>query len=125
MISIFKGIKTVILLFLILGCNNVKNNSEVKQKKLDTIKDNNTEDFFTSWIVNSYDEEIVIISIANEVDPNILKNIISDYLTKSSNVDDEKKDYEIIIQELSQIYSIEKKEIAKLILDFKRFYNEK
>lgn len=125
MISIFNGIKTVILLFLILGCNNVKNNSEVEQKKLDTLKYNNKEDFFTSWIVNSYDEEIVIISIANEVDPNILKNIISDYLTKSSNVDDEKKDYEMIIQELSQKYSIEKKEIAKLILDFKRVYNQK
>lgn len=59
------------------------------------------------------------------MDSNILKNIISDYLTKSRNLDEVKKDYELIIQELSRKYSIEKKEIAKLILEFKRVSNEK
>ena len=104
-----------ILLFIFFGCSESK-------KKENQITDAETKSALIAldkMLLDNQGEEIALISAINEIHRDTIKNIISDY--NSATVDGyiNKVDYSKILDSLSIKHIKNRKEIAKIILEYK------
>lgn len=119
-------LKSFVLMFLLISC------SESKKEKQE-ISDEEAIFFLNSLdsISSGYqDQRIVLIATINEIHLDTVKKIIMDYNSASSNLynllleeENSKTDFDKLLDSISLNYNIEKRQVGKIIYDYKVLEN--
>lgn len=114
-------LKSFVLIFLLISCSETKKQNE-------EISDEETLSVLNSLdsISSSYqDQRIVLVSVINEIHMDTAKKIIKDYNSASSNLfnslldeENNKIDFDKLLDSISTKYLIEKRKAAKIIYEY-------
>lgn len=119
-------LKSFVLIFLLISCSETKKkNQEISDEE--TLSVLNSLDSISS---SFQDQRIALIATINEIHLDTVKKIITDYNSASSNLynllleeENSKTDFDKLLDSISLKYNIEKKQVGKIIYDYKVLEN--
>lgn len=119
-------LKSFVLICLLISCSETKKEKQEISDE-ETLSVLNSLDSISSGF---QDQRIALIASINEIHFDTVKKIITDYNSASSNLynllleeENSKTDFDKLLDSISLKYSIEKKQVGKIIYDYKVLEN--